>query len=111
MSDSGRRMANRPMSVLMMPTTRLVSLRRLKNKRAPSATRDTPTTMPPRAVHRHFIFVTGAAGAAVESLAMPVPEDAVMPGIVPPCASQFVNCGAMARTRPAITSTAASTFI
>ena len=32
-------------------------------------------------------------------------------GIVPPCASQLVNCGAMAMTRPAITISMASTFI
>ena len=31
-------------------------------------------------------------------------------GMVPPCASQLVNCGAMAMTRPAMTSSMASTF-
>ena len=50
------------------------------------------------------MLAKAVAGGSVESGA-----DATPMGIVPPCASQSVSCGATATTRPAITIRMAST--
>ena len=93
-----------------MPSARLVSLRRAKNRSAPATASEMPTARPPRALQRHFILGTMVSAAAVCTLANTVAGVSVVlatlmvaEGIVPPCASQLVNCGTMAMTRPATT--------
>jgi hypothetical protein len=73
-----------------------------------------PTARLARAVHKHFILATvaGLAAAVDDAIAMPpeaAPADVVV-AIPPPLASQFVNCGAMARTNPAMTMMIARTL-